>query len=225
LKSKIDLLDPIQVGLDGQIKEFREEEHYGDIGEYHHRHISHLVSAYPGVLINKNTPALLKAVERTLELRGDKSTGWAMAHRLCTWARVGNGNRAHKVYSTLLSQGTLENLWDTHPPFQIDGNFGGTSGVAEMLLQSHSGEIELLPCLPDVWNDGAFKGLCARGGFIIDAAWENGKQKEASITARADNVCRIKAEGLLGVNCEFEWDGDYLVFNSEKGEKYELNFI
>ena len=223
LKSKIDLLDPIQVGLDGQIKEFREEEHYGDIGEYHHRHISHLVSAYPGVLINKNTPALLKAVERTLELRGDKSTGWAMAHRLCTWARVGNGNRAHKVYSTLLSQGTLENLWDTHPPFQIDGNFGGTSGVAEMLIQSHAGYVELIPCLPDVWNAGSFKGLFARGGFVVDAVWQNGKLTQANVLSnnggefRLMHKCEVK-------DTSFTYDGKITRFMTEKGKEYRIVF-
>ena len=223
LKEKVNLLDPVQVGLDGQIKEYREEEHYGDIGEYHHRHISHLVGAYPGVLINKNTPELLKAVEKTLEFRGDKSTGWAMAHRINVWARTGNGNRTHKVYSTLLSNGILENLWDTHPPFQIDGNFGGTSGVAEMLIQSHAGYVELIPCIPDVWKTGFFKGLCARGGFVIDAVWKDGKLTQANVLSnnggefRLMHKCEVK-------DVPFSYDGRITSFMTEKGKEYKIVF-
>ena len=223
LKEKVNHLDPVQVGLDGQIKEYREEEHYGDIGEYHHRHISHLVGAYPGSLISKDTPELLKAVEKTLEFRGDKSTGWAMAHRINVWARTGNGNRTHKVYSTLLSNGVLENLWDTHPPFQIDGNFGGTSGVAEMLIQSHAGYVELIPCLPDVWNAGSFKGLCARGGFVVDAVWQNGKLTQANVLSnnggefRLMHKCEVK-------DTSFTYDGKITRFMTEKGKEYRIVF-
>ena len=192
LKSQIERLDPVQIGASGQVKEFREENAYGDIGEYHHRHISHLVGLYPGTLINPGKPEWMEAAKVTLNLRGDQSTGWAMAHRLNLWARTGDGNRAHKLFSDLLRNGTLPNLWDTHPPFQIDGNFGGTAGVAEMLLQSHAGYIDILPALPDCWADGSFNGLVARGNFHVYAAWKNKKPVAITIEVKAGGICRIK---------------------------------
>jgi hypothetical protein len=118
-----------------------------------------------------------------------------MAHRLNLWARTGDGNRAHKLYADLLSNGTLPNLWDTHPPFQIDGNFGGTAGVAEMLLQSHAGTIDILPALPDCWADGSFSGLVARGNFNISAVWKNKKLSEITIVAKAGGECKLKLPG------------------------------
>ncbi|HRT82183.1 MAG TPA: hypothetical protein P5127_03395, partial [Oscillospiraceae bacterium] len=204
MREKIFRLDPVQIGASGQIKEFREEEEYGDIGEYKHRHISHLVGLYPGTSINKSNPEALEAAEVTLNLRGDESTGWAMAHRLNLWARTGDGDRAHKLYSDLLSHGTLPNLWDTHPPFQIDGNFGGTAGVAEMLLQSHEGYIEVQPALPDAWPSGSFSGLVARGNFHISAAWENKSLTRLSVTSKAGGVCKIKLPDSenLSLYCE-----------------------
>lgn len=182
----------VQIGASGQIKEFREENEYGDIGEYCHRHISHLVGLYPGTIINPATPELIDAAMVTLNNRGDKSTGWAMAHRLNLWARTGDGNRAHKLYSDLLSNGTLPNLWDTHPPFQIDGNFGGTAGVAEMLLQSHAGYIDILPALPDCRPTGSFVGLVARGNFHVSVIWKNKKPVEIKIEAKVGGTCKIK---------------------------------
>ena len=191
VESQIGKLDPIQVGWSGQIKEYREENKYGDIGEYKHRHISNLVGLYPGTIINSNTPAWIDAAKVTLTERGDFSKGWAIAHRLNLWARAKEGDRAYTLFTNLLSTCTKDNLWDTHPPFQIDGNFGGTAGIAEMLLQSHEGYIAPLPALPATWKTGSYKGLVARGNFEVAATWINGQAINFEIKARVGGECKI----------------------------------
>ena len=191
IEAQIGKLDPVQVGWSGQIKEYREENKYGDIGEYKHRHISHLVGLYPGTLINSNTPAWIDAAKVTLTERGDFSKGWAIAHRLNLWARAKEGDRAYSLFGNLLSTCTKDNLWDTHPPFQIDGNFGGTAGVAEMLLQSHEGYIAPLPALPAAWKKGNYKGLVARGNFEVAASWDNGQATAFEIKAKVGGECYI----------------------------------
>lgn len=196
IREQIDKLDPVQIGLDGQIKEFREEEHYGDIGEYEHRHISHLVGMYPGTIINKNTPEWLKGAEITLTNRSDKSTGWAAAHRLCAWARTGIGNRAFDLYQSILRNNVLPNLWGTHPPFQIDGNFGAVAGVSEMLLQSQAGFIDFLAAMPDAWANGSFDGLVARGNFVCGCDFTDGNVTEMRITAKIGGKCRVRYENI-----------------------------
>ncbi len=196
IRSQIDRLDPVLIGLDGQVKEFREEQHYGDIGEYTHRHISHLVGLYPATIINKNTPEWLEGAKISLTNRSDKSTGWAAAHRLCAWARTGVGNRAYDLCYSILKNNTLPNLWDTHPPFQIDGNFGATAGISEMLLQSQAGYIDFLAACPDVWANGSFDGLVARGNFVCGCDFKNGKVTEMRIRSRAGGICRVKYEGI-----------------------------
>jgi hypothetical protein len=192
LETELVRLDPIIVGDSGQIKEYREETTYSSIGEYHHRHISHLCTLYPGTLINSSKPEWMAAASKTLDFRGDLTTGWAMAHRMNCRARLKEGDKAHRVYSLFIAEKTVPNLWTLHPPFQIDGNFGVMAGVSEMLLQSHVGVIELLPALPDAWSEGSFDGLVARGNFVIAAKWSDSMLTNIGVTARSGGLCRLK---------------------------------
>ena len=231
VKEQIGKLDAIHIGESGQIKEYREEKKYSDIGDPHHRHISHLCALYPGTLINGTTPEWMKASIVTLDNRGDKSTGWAMAHRLNLWARTKDGNRAFKLYQQLLKTGILENLWDVHPPFQIDGNFGATAGVAEMLLQSHEGYIEPLPALPDAWSSGSYKGLVARGNFVCSVKWSNKQITRMQILSRSGGECILKCNhaGTVAVNAEdgrkvkVKVLGEHLIsFATKAGGTYDI---
>jgi hypothetical protein len=133
IREQMGRLDPIQVGADGQIKEYREETHYSDIGDPKHRHISHICPLFPGTLINPSRPEWMQAASKTLDLRGDKTTGWALAHRMNSRARLGEGDKAHEVYQRFIRERTVPNLWTLHPPFQIDGNLGTMAGVAALL--------------------------------------------------------------------------------------------
>ena len=173
-RENINALDPVRVGYSGQIKEYDEERFYGEIGEAKHRHLSQLVALMPGEQITSDTPATLDAAKITLDYRGDESTGWALAHRLCSRARTGEGDHAYILLQNLLKTRTHPNLWDVHPPFQIDGNFGATAGMTEMLLQSHGGYISLLPSIPREWKNVSFKGLKARGNFEISLDYKDG---------------------------------------------------
>ncbi len=192
VKKQITQLDPILIGSSGQIKEFREENAYGEIGDPKHRHISHLCALYPGTLINSNKPGWMNAARFVLEQRGNKTTGWALVHRMNAWARLKDAEQAREAFTILIKERTMPNLWTTHPPFQIDANLGLVAGVAEMLVQSHEDFIELLPALPKAWKTGRFKGLVARGNFEISAGWGNGKLATAGIKANVGGTCRIK---------------------------------
>jgi alpha-L-fucosidase 2 len=232
-REQLSKLDPVIIGESGQIKEYREESKYGEIGQYNHRHISQLAALSPGQTIHSGTPEWIRAARVTLAERGDKSTGWAMAHRLNAWARAQDGESAFRLYKTLLQTGTLPNLWDTHPPFQIDGNYGGAAGVAEMLLQSAAAAdgdvIEPLPALPSQWAAGSYDGLVARGNFVVGCEWENGKLLTMTVTARRGGICRIRYPGIAkaAVTCKGGGkaapDNDDMVIIAEEGGVYTVS--
>ena len=186
-------LAPYRVGRYGQLMEWSEDI---DDPLDRHRHVNHLFGLHPGSTISPvTTPDLAQAARVVLEHRGDGATGWSMGWKLNQWARLHDGNRAYVLYANLLKHGTNENLWDSHPPFQIDGNFGGTAGVAEMLLQSHAGFIHLLPALPDVWHEGRLSGMRARGNFVVDVQWRDNNLTEARIYSGSGAPCRLRYKG------------------------------
>ncbi|UKS30952.1 glycoside hydrolase family 95 protein [Paenibacillus sp. HWE-109] len=230
LDKAIKQLPAIQIGKHGQIMEWLEDYEEAEPG---HRHISQLFALHPGEMIDKHrTPELAAAARRTLERRlanGGGHTGWSRAWIMNFWARLGDGDAAYDHLRKLLATSTYPNLFDCHPPFQIDGNFGATAGIAEMLLQSHSGVIELLPALPKAkWRNGAVKGLRARGAFGIDISWQDGQLQEATVRAAQNGVCCLRYENKLQVQLEdgnetaCQYDGLIMAFPVQAGQTYRL---
>jgi alpha-L-fucosidase 2 len=204
LENALERLHPYQIGKKGNLQEW-----YYDWADEdpQHRHQSHLFGLFPGNQITpSSTPALADACRKSLEIKGDETTGWSKGWRINLWARLGDGNHAYKMIRELLKYvdpdgvkgsshrggGTYPNLFDAHPPFQIDGNFGGAAAVAEMLVQSHTGMIELLPALPDNWKSGHFEGLKVRGGGELSAEWEQGILKKLTLKATVPNRFILK---------------------------------
>jgi len=216
---------PYQIGQHGQLQEWSRD---WDDPEDHHRHVSHLFGVYPGhQLTPEGTPELVQAAQRSLELRGDGGTGWSMGWKINLWARFRDGDHAYRMLRNSLQivdgsetrymrGGTYPNLFDAHPPFQIDGNFGATAGIAEMLLQSHrtTGEgvpvLHLLPALPSVWPDGWIAGLRARGGFEVALTWKGGALTEVEVLS------------TLGGACCLQVGAHTAVLDTEAGARYRL---
>lgn len=217
-----------EIGKYGQIKEWAED--YDEV-EPGHRHISQLFALYPADMISvRKTPALAKASRATLERRlshGGGHTGWSRAWIINHWARLLDGEKVMENINALLGHSTNPNMFDSHPPFQIDGNFGGAAGITEALLQSHSGEISIIPAIPESWSEGSFENLKARGGFTVSAKWSGGSLERAGIYSDCGGICRVVSKNKLRVSAGGEriaavYENGATVFETSKGIKYDL---
>jgi alpha-L-fucosidase 2 len=216
LESVLIQLPEYKIGARGQLQEWY---HDWKEAEVTHRHLSHLYGLHPGNQISPlTTPGLAEASRRSLELRGDKAVGWSLAWKVCMWARLLDGNRAHKLIENVFTYvepdetkegfrkpGTYPNLLGSCPPLILDSNFGYVAGVTEMLLQSHLGEVHLLPALPEIWPQGEVTGLCARGGYVVDIDWRNGEMTEAVIYPKLTGTTTLRyRDAVKQINVEAE---------------------
>ena len=235
VKEQIVHLEPVQIGKWGQIKEWYDEDSFFMRGFYNqavqrkHRHISHLLSLYPFRQITPDDEALANAALTTLKDRGKKSTGWGLAIRLLSYARLHKGNDCDEIVEQIIKSTILKNLFGTHPPFQIDGNFGLMAGICEMLLQSHSDYIHVLPALPSGWVNGEISGLMARGNFEVSLKWKDGRLKDATVKSNLGGECALKYDGKVmiiydeeGKEIETSFENGVTKFMSEKGKTYKF---
>ena len=239
LQTALQHFPPMQISQEGYLQEWLTD--YEEV-DPHHRHVSHLYGLHPANLITPHTtPALAEACRQTLERRGDGGTGWSRAWKINFWARLGDGDRAWQLFRNLLQpaidaetgqhgSGTFPNLFCSHPPFQIDGNFGGAAGIGEMLLQSHAGFIELLPALPTDWSEGSFKGMRVRGGAEVDLTWKRGKATELTLTALNDGEFVVKmprgvhSARVSGIGQPYTTTDSYINLSLKKGDAVEIVF-
>lgn len=223
---------PVELGEDGQIKEWKQETKYNQDADGNtlgadngrHRHISHLVGLYPGTLISRDNPEYIEGAKIVLNNRGDESTGWSCSNKFLLWARTLDGDKALELFRYQLAKRTYSNLFDTHAPFQIDGNFGSAAGVMELLMQSQTGDIYILPALPTVWDSGEISGIKAKNGAEVSIKWENGKATEIKLVPAADGDLTIGYDkgniaALDGNSVDFT-DGKYTIKNAVAGKEY-----